>query len=317
MKTALILGISGQDGAYLAELLLKKKYRVWGSSRDHESKDFINLRQLKIEKDVRLLSLNGNDFRSVISGFKKSRPDEIYNLSGQSSVGLSFDYPVETFESNLIATINLLEAIRIVNHRIKFYHAGSSEAFGNTVLPATETTPYHPKSPYSAAKAAAHYAVSNYREAYEMHASTGILFNHESPLRGNRFVTKKIVRGAVAIAQGKQKSLILGNLKIQRDWGWAPEYVEAMWHMLQAPKPDDYVVATGKSHSLLEFVRESFSVLGLNWRRHVVVSPKLLRPTDLTRSAGNPSKIKNRLGWKARTEFKEIVQNMIQAELSQ
>lgn len=315
MKTALILGISGQDGAYLAQLLLKKNYKVWGSSRDHESKEFTNLRRLKIEKEVRLLSLNGNDFRSVISGFKRSRPDEIYNLSGQSSVGLSFDYPVETFESNLIATINLLEAIRIVSLSIKFYNAGSSEAFGNTAIPANESTPYRPQSPYSAAKAAAHYAVSNYREAYQMHASTGILFNHESPLRGNRFVTKKIVRGAVAIMRGKQKTLTLGNLKIERDWGWAPEYVEAMWRMLQAKKADDYVVATGQSHSLQQFVKECFSLLGLDWRRHVVVSPSLYRPTDLVKSAGNPSKIKNRLGWKAKTGFHEIIKEMIKAEL--
>lgn len=315
MKTALILGTSGQDGAYLAELLLNKNYQVWGSSRDHESKDFINLKRLKIEKEVKLLSMNGNDFRSVISGFNKSRPDEIYNLSGQSSVGLSFDYPVETFESNLIATINLLEAIRIVNHRIRFYNAGSSEAFGNTAVPANELTPYCPKSPYSAAKAAAHYAVSNYREAYQMHASTGILFNHESPLRGSRFVTKKIVRGAVDIMRGKQRTLTLGNLKIERDWGWAPEYVEAMWRMLQAKKADDYVVATGQSHSLLQFVKECFFVLGLDWREHVVISSALYRPTDLMKSAGNPSKIKNRLGWKAKTGFQEIIRKMIQAEL--
>jgi len=315
LKTALILGVSGQDGTYLAQLLLNKNYKVWGSSRDHESKDFTNLKRLKIEQDVRLLSLNGNDFRSVISGFKKSRPDEIYNLSGQSSVGLSFDYPVETFESNLIATINLLEAIRIVNPRTRFYHAGSSEAFGNTASPANEATPYRPQSPYSAAKAAAHYAVSNYREAYQMHASTGILFNHESPLRGTRFVTKKIIRGAVAIARGEQKKLILGNLKVERDWGWAPEYVEAMWRMLQAKKADDYVVATGRSHSLLQFVKESFGLLGLDWRRHVVVSPALYRPTDLLKSSGNPSKINKRLGWSAKTGFKQIVQRMIQAEL--
>ena len=225
MKKALIIGVSGQDGAYLAEFLLKKGYEVHGTSRDHEVWTFRNLEKLGIKDQVKLTSMVTSDFRSVLTALQKAEADEIYNLAGQTSVGMSFAYPVETFDSILIGTMNLLECIRLLKQPVKFYNAGSSEVFGNTPEPATETTPYHPRSPYATAKAAAHYAVTNYREAYGLFACTGILFNHESPLRPQRFVTSKIVSTAARIAAGSREVLKLGNLDIYRDWGWAPDYV--------------------------------------------------------------------------------------------
>ena len=233
MKKALIIGVSGQDGAYLAELLLKKGYEVHGTSRDHEVGTFRNLEKLGIRDRVKLASMVTSDFRSVLTALQKAGADEIYNLAGQTSVGMSFAYPVETFDSILIGTMNLLECIRLLKYPVKFYNAGSSEVFGNTREPATEETPFHPRSPYATAKAAAHYATANYREAYGLFACSGILFNHESPLRPSRFVTSKIVSTAVRIANGSNEKLNLGKLDIHRDWGWAPDYVEAMWRMLQ------------------------------------------------------------------------------------
>jgi len=228
MKKALIIGISGQDGAYLADLLLRKGYEVHGTSRDHEGVSFANLVKLGIRDRVKATSMVTSDFRSVLTALQRAEADEIYNLAGQTSVGMSFTYPVETFDSILIGSINLLECLRLLGHPVKFYNAGSSEMFGNTKKPATEETPFHPRSPYATAKAAAHYAVTNYREAYGIFACTGILFNHESPLRPERFVTQKIVSTAVRIANGSKEKLTLGRLDIRRDWGWAPEYVEAM-----------------------------------------------------------------------------------------
>jgi len=207
--------------------------------------------------------------------------------------------------------MNLLECLRLFRHPGRFYNAGSSEVFGNTKKPATETTPYHPRSPYAAAKAAAHFAVTNYREAYGLFACTGILFNHESPLRPARFVTQKIVSTAVRIANGSKEKLTLGRLDIRRDWGWAPEYVEAMWQMLQQEKPDDYVVATGKEHSLQQFVAETFRQLGLGWREHVVSDPKLFRPSDIERSCGNAAKANRKLGWKCRSGFSDIIRMLL------
>ena len=314
-KRALIIGVSGQDGAYLAKLLLHKGYQVWGTSRDHEVSPFDNLVKLGIRERVSVTSMVTSDFRSVLTALQKAEADEIYNLAGQTSVGMSFAYPVETFDSILIGTMNLLECLRLFRHPGKFYNAGSSEVFGNTVKPATETTPFHPRSPYAAAKAAAHYAVTNYREAYGLFACNGILFNHESPLRPARFVTQKIVSAAVRIANGSKEKLKLGRLEIRRDWGWAPEYVEAMWRMLQQKNPDDYVIASGKEHYLREFVEETFRQLGLDWRKHVQIDKLLLRPSDIERSCGDYTKARRRLKWKPEITFSKIVNKMIRAEL--
>ena len=312
MKKALIIGISGQDGAYLADLLLGKGYEVHGTSRDHEGVSFANLVKLGIRDRVKVTSMVTSDFRSVLTALQRAEADEIYNLAGQTSVGMSFTYPVETFDSILIGSINLLECLRLLGHSVKFYNAGSSEMFGNTKKPATEETPFHPRSPYATAKAAAHYAVTNYREAYGIFACTGILFNHESPLRPERFVTQKIVSTAVRIANGSKEKLTLGRLDIRRDWGWAPEYVEAMWRMLQQKKPDDYVVATGEEHSLQQFVAETFRQLKLDWRKHVVSDRKIFRPSDIERSCGNASKARHKLGFKSKIGFKKIISFLIQ-----
>jgi GDPmannose 4,6-dehydratase len=310
-KKALIIGVSGQDGAYLARLLLGKGYEVHGTSRDHEVSTFGNLVRLGIRDKVRVGSMVTSDFRSVLTTLQRVEADEIYNLAGQTSVGMSFSYPVETFDSILIGTMNLLECLRLLRHPGRFYNAGSSEVFGNTPRPATEATPFHPRSPYAAAKAGAHYAVTNYREAYGMFACTGILFNHESPLRPDRFVTQKIVSTAVRIAQGSKEKLRLGRLDIRRDWGWAPEYVEAMWRMLQQKEPDDFVVATGEERSLQEFAAETFRNLGLDWKRHVVSDPSLYRPSDIERSCGKASKAKKKIQWKPLVNFKELIKNLV------
>ena len=308
---ALIIGVSGQDGAYLAKLLLEKGYTVFGTSRDHEVSSFSNLVTLGIRDRVKTMSMVTSDFRSVLTALQKAEADEVYNLAGQTSVGMSFDYPVETFDSILIGTMNLLECLRLLRHPGRFYNAGSSEVFGNTKKPATETTPFNPRSPYAAAKAAAHYAVANYREAYGLFACTGILFNHESPLRPARFVTQKIVSTAVRIANGSKEKLTLGRLDIRRDWGWAPEYVDAMWRMLQQEKPDDYVVATGEENSLQQFVAETFRQLGLDWKKHVVSDRKLFRPSDIERSCGNAVKARRSIGWTPQTKFQGVIKKCI------
>ncbi|MGA0200759.1 MAG: GDP-mannose 4,6-dehydratase, partial [Prochlorotrichaceae cyanobacterium] len=259
MPVALVCGVSGQDGAYLARLLLEKGYQVYGTSRDSQMSSFHNLVRLGIREKITLLSMVPTDFRSVLQALKVSQPDEIYHLAGQSSVGLSFEQPAETLESIGMGTLNLLEAIRFQDLPVRFYHAGSSECFGDTRnLPADEDTPFRPRSPYGVAKATAFWAVANYREAYGLFACSGILFNHESPLRPPRFVTQKIITTAHRIAQGSPEKLHLGNIQVQRDWGWAPEYVEAMYQMLQQSSPEDYVIATGTTTSLEGFVIETF-----------------------------------------------------------
>jgi GDPmannose 4,6-dehydratase len=315
MPRALIIGVSGQDGAYLAKFLLEKGYEVHGTSRDHEVSTFGNLVKLGIKDRVKLTSMVTSDFRSVLTALQKADADEIYNLAGQTSVGMSFVYPVETFESILIGTMNLLECIRLLQKPVRFYNAGSSEVFGNTPEPATEETPFHPRSPYATAKAAAHYAVANYREAYGLFASTGILFNHESPLRLPRFVTSKIVTTAVRIAQGSHERLKLGNIDIYRDWGWAPDYVGAMWRILQQDCADDFVIATGEKRSLRDFVTAVFAELNLVPDSYVVVDPALLRPSDITESVGNPVKARRVLGWEAQYKMSQIVAQLVQVEL--
>lgn len=311
-KKALICGISGQDGAYLAELLLKAGYTVCGTSRDAQMSSFSNLKRLGIKEQVKLESMALNDFRSVLQVLIKIQPDEIYNLAGQSSVGLSFEQPVETLESIATGTLNLLEAIRFTGAKIKLYNAGSSECFGDIGdRSADENTPFRPRSPYAVAKAAAFWEVANYREAYGIFACSGILFNHESPLRPERFVTQKIIAAVGRIAQGSGETLHLGNIDIQRDWGWAPEYVQAMYLMLQQNEPDDYVIATGESSKLADFVATAFASVGLNWQDHVISDRSLLRPTDLAISRGNPNKAKEKLGWQAQYKMPDIVRMMV------
>ena len=313
-KRALICGISGQDGAYLAQLLLNKGYEVYGTSRDAQMSSFHNLVRLNIRNRVTTESMAPNDFRSVLQVLAKVKPDELYNLSGQSSVGLSFQQPVETLESISVGTLNILEAIRFIDLPVRFYNAGSGECFGNISEAADENTPFHPRSPYAVAKSAAFWEVANYREAYGLFACSGILFNHESPLRPERFATKKIVSAACRIAAGSREKLSLGNTSICRDWGWAPEYVEAMWLMLQQKDPDDYVIATGESHSLEEFVAAAFDSVGLDWRAHVVSDPSLYRPTELAIGRGNPEKSQKRLGWKAQYKMHDVVRMMVREE---
>lgn len=317
-KKALICGISGQDGAYLAQLLLNKGYTVCGTSRDAQITSFHNLTRLGIREQVKLESATLTDFRSVLQVLTKIQPDEVYNLAGQSSVGLSFEQPVETLESLATGTLNLLEAIRFLSQPIKLYSAGSSECFGDTNnQPADENTPFRPRSPYGVAKAAAFWEVANYREAYGLFACSGVLFNHESPLRPERFVTQKIIATACRIAAGSQEQLLLGNTSIQRDWGWAPEYVEAMYLILQQDQPDDYVIATGNTYSLNDFVAATFAYFNLDWQDYVVTNTSLFRPTDISISSANPAKAEKQLGWQAKSKMPDVVRMMIEARLRQ
>lgn len=312
MKTALICGVSGQDGAYLAKFLLNKGYKVYGGSRDAQMSSFGSLNRLGIRKDVETVSISINDFRSVLQTLQRTKSDEVYNLAGQSSVGLSFEQPVETLESISVGTLNLLEAIRFTGQPIRFYNAGSSECFGDTgSQTADETTPFRPRSPYGVAKAAAFWQVANYREAYQLHASTGILFNHESPLRPERFVTQKIVAAACRIANGSKEILTLGNIDIARDWGWAPDYIEAMWLMLQQSKADDYVIATGQTNKLRDFIRIVFDNVGLNWEEFVRTDPSFFRPTDIAEGHANPTKAKELLGWMAKNNMEDVAHLMV------
>lgn len=316
-KRALICGISGQDGAYLAKLLLSKGYEVWGSSRDAQVSSFNNLSLLGIKDRVKTISMASNDFRSVLQAISTSNPHEIYNLAGQSSVGLSFEQPAETLESIATGTLNLLEAIRFINEPIKFYNAGSSECFGDVGLkPADENSYFQPCSPYAVAKSTAHWLVANYRSAYNLFACTGILFNHESPLRPVRFVTKKIVNTAVQISLGHADSLVLGNLSIKRDWGWSAEYVEAMWRMLQTDTPEDFVIATGEASSLEDFVASAFQAVNLDWKDYVIQDAKLFRPSEIGYSCGNPSKAKELLDWQPEMKMRDIVIEMVRTEQS-
>ncbi|CAD5373971.1 GDP-mannose 4,6-dehydratase [Rubrivivax sp. A210] len=312
MPRALICGVTGQDGAYLAQLLLAKGYEVWGTSRDAQVAPVGNLQRLAIAERVRLVSMAPRDFRSVLEAIDRARPDELYNLAGQTSVGLSFEQPAEALESIASSTLNLLEALRFLNRPIRFYNAGSSECFGNTgTTAADEHTPFHPRSPYAVAKSTAHWLVDNYRAAYGLAACTGILFNHESPLRPRRFVTRKIVEAALDIADGDGHKLALGNLEVWRDWGWSPEYVEAMWAMLQADCGEDFVIATGVSHSLRDFVAAVFAELGLDWQDHVLSDPALMRRTDLEYSRGNADKAARLLGWRAQKTMPAVAAAMV------
>jgi GDPmannose 4,6-dehydratase len=310
MRRALIFGISGQDGAYLARLLLSKGYEVHGTSRDADLQSFARLEALGIAGRVATHSVSLRDFRELLQIVTAVRPDEIYNLAGQSSVALSFSQPIETMESIAQAELLLLEVIRYLKLPTRLYNAGSSECFGDQPHGACagESTPFTPRSPYAAAKAAAYWTTANYREAYGLFACSGILFNHESPLRSERYVTKKIAAAAAAIASGRRARLSLGNTAVARDWGYAPEYVEAMWQMLQRDEPQDFVIATGEAHTIAEFAAAAFGVFGLDATQYIEVDESLFRPSDIAWSCGNPEKAERVLGWKARTRFRELVE---------
>jgi GDPmannose 4,6-dehydratase len=313
-RRALITGIAGQDGAYLAQLLLEEGCVVYGTSRDAEVSRFESLERLGIRERVQLVSMAPNDFKSTITAISRALPDEIYHLAGQTSVGLSFEQPTEAIESIINGTLNILEALRFLRLPARFYHASSSECFGDTGgVPAHENSPFQPVSPYAVAKCSAHWLVKNYRHAYGMFAANGILFNHESPLRPARFVTQKVVRAARAIAAGSGERLCLGDLSIVRDWGWAPEYVQAMRRIIRADEPEDFVIATGEARSLQEFVAEVFEGLGMDWREHVECDERLMRPNEIRWSQGDPAKAGRRLGWQAQRRMKEVVADLLDA----
>lgn len=316
MKSALITGITGQDGPYLAEFLLKKGYKVAGTVRRLSTPNMENIKE--IADQIELFSADLLDQGSLTDAIKKSEPDEVYNLAAQSFVKASWDQPVLTGEFTAIGVTRVLEAIRNVNPKIKFYQASSSEMFGKvTETPQKETTRFHPRSPYGVAKVYGHYITLNYRESYGMFACSGILFNHESPRRGIEFVTRKITNAVARIKLGFQNKLELGSLEPKRDWGFAGDYVEAMWLMLQQEKPDDYVIATGENHSVKEFVQEAFKVAGIkNWEKYVVAnSVKHTRPAEVDYLIGDATKAKEVLGWVSKTSFKELVKIMVEADL--
>lgn len=316
-RRALICGVSGQDGAYLAQLLLIKGYEVWGTSRDAQTSSFSSLKKLGILDKVKTISMSLVDFRSVLQALSKVNPDEVYNLAGQSSVGLSFDQPVDTLESITLGTVNLLESIRFLNTNIRFYNAGSSECFGDIGgVPATENTAFRPKSPYAIAKAAATWQVDLYRQAYGLFACTGILFNHESPLRPERFVTRKIIAAACRISQGSAEKLELGNIEVRRDWGWAPEYVDAMWRMLNHGEPQDFIIATGVTQSLRDFLKTAFDAVNLDWNDHVQTNPNLLRPSDPLEIGGVATKAKEILLWEPEFKGENLVRRLVKEELN-
>ncbi len=320
-KKALVTGITGQDGSYLAEFLLKKNYEVYGLIRRSSSFNtgrINHLYQDPHEKNVCLRLVHGdlNDASSLNRIVKTIKPDEIYNLGAQSHVKVSFDAPEYTSEAVAIGTTRLLEAIRDSGIKTKFYQASSSEMFGLTrEFPQNEKTPFYPRSPYAVAKVYAYWIAVNYREAYQMFAANGILFNHESPRRGETFVTRKITMALARIKHGLQDKLYLGNLNSQRDWGFAGDYVEAMWLMLQQPKADDYVIATGETHSVKEFLEEAFSYANLKWQKYVKIDPRYFRPTEVDCLLGDSSKARKILKWKPTVGFKELVKMMVDADM--
>ena len=316
-KTGLICGISGQDGAYLASHLLELGYTVVGTSRDASANRFEGLSRLGIRERVTVTSMSLVDFRSTVQVIAHYQPDEIYNLAGQTSVVTSFNQPVETFESIAIGTLNLLEAIRTLRSRSRLYNAGSAEIYGTIGdEPAGVNTVFSPRSPYGIAKATSFWQIAQYRAAYGIEACTGVLFNHESQLRPEKFVTQKIVAAACRIAAGKQQTLELGDLSVERDWGWAPEYVVAMHKMLQLDELEDFVIATGHTSRLEDFVAEAFSAVGLDWKRHVTRDPNLLRPSENRRGRADTSYTTERLGWTARYRMPDVARMMVEARLA-
>ena len=335
MKTAIVTGITGQDGAYLAQLLLEKGYKVVGTYRRTSSVNFWRIQELNIENhpDLELLEYDLTDLSASIRLVQKTEPDEIYNLAAQSFVGVSFDQPITTTEITGIGVTNLLEAIRIVNPAIRFYQASTSEMFGKVQsIPQDETTPFYPRSPYGIAKLYAHWMTINYRESYGIFATSGILFNHESPLRGREFVTRKITDAVARIKLGQQQILELGNMDAKRDWGFAKEYVEGMWRMLQAHKPDTFVLATNRTETVRDFVTMAFKAADMNLRWEgsgeqeqgvdissgkvvVRVNPRFYRPAEVDLLIGNPCKARQKLGWQPETTLEELCAMMVKADL--
>ena len=315
-KTAVITGITGQDGAYLARFLLRKGYRVVGFTPRRGSDTTWRLRELDIANAVELEYGDVTDMGSVLGVVRRLKPDEIYNLAAQSFVGASWDQPVHTTTVNAIGALNVLEAIRQTSPATRFYQASTSEMFGKvTEEPQRESTPFHPRSPYGAAKLYAHAITVNYRESFGLHASSGLLFNHESPLRGIEFVTRKVSDGVARIKLGLARELKLGNLDARRDWGFAEDYVEAMWLMLQQARGDDFVIATGVTTSIRDMCRMAFAHAGLEWSAHVVVDPKLLRPAEVDALRGDASKAGERLGWNPKTKLETLMAMMVDADL--
>jgi GDPmannose 4,6-dehydratase len=314
-KTALITGIFGQDGAYLAHLLLLKGYNVFGLGRRSSIPKADNLIYLGIDQEVNTIYADMSDMSSLISAILISKPDEIYNLAAQSFVGASWNIPVETSMINAIGTLNLLEAIRKINKSVKFYQASTSELFGSSEPLQNEDTPFHPRSPYGVSKLFAHNMVINYRESFEMFNCNGILFNHESPLRGVEFVTRKISQTVAGIKKGYLNELRLGNIDVKRDWGFAGDYVRAMWLMLQQSLPDDYVIATGESHTVREFVEIAFNHVDLDYNKYVVIDPKLFRPAEINFLQGDAKKASLKLGWLPVITFEKLVKMMVDADL--
>ena len=316
MKKALITGITGQDAAYLAKFLLSKGYKVYGTYRRLSTPNFWRLYALDILDKIELVSFDLLDQSSMINVLKQVKPDEIYNLAAQSFVGASFEQPIATGEVTGLGVTRLLDTIKSIHPKAKFYQASSSEMFGKVQeIPQTEKTPFHPLSPYAAAKLYAHWITVNYREAYNMFACGGILFNHESPLRGLEFVTRKITNAAARIKLNMQNRLSLGNLDAKRDWGFAPDYVKAMWLMLQQKKPDDYVIATGETHTVREFVQYAFEELNLNYKDYVRTDPKFFRPADVNLLLGDPTKARKKIKWAPKVGFRELVKIMVNADL--
>jgi GDPmannose 4,6-dehydratase len=310
LKKALITGITGQDGSYLAELLLSKGYEVYGMVRRSSTENFGRIEHIRDK--IKLLQADLLDQFSIISAVKESNPDEIYNLAAQSFVPTSWDQPVLTGEFTALGVTRILESIRHVNRGIKFYQASSSEMFGKVMeVPQRESTPFYPRSPYGVAKVYGHYITINYRESYNIFATSGILFNHESPRRGLEFVTRKVTYNAVRIKLGLEQSISLGNLDAKRDWGFAGDYVEAMWLMLQQEKPDNYVIATGETHTVEELVRTAFDYLNLDWKKHVKIDPRFIRPAEVELLIGDSSKAKKELGWSPKYSFEGLIKMMV------
>lgn len=313
MKKALITGITGQDGSYLAELLLEKGYEVYGMVRRSSTENFGRIEHIR--EKIKFLQADLLDQFSIVSAVKEANPDEIYNLAAQSFVPTSWDQPVLTGEFTALGVTRILEAIRHVNREIKFYQASSSEMFGKVMeVPQKETTPFYPRSPYGVAKVYGHYITVNYRESYNIFGSSGILFNHESPRRGLEFVTRKVTYNAVRIKLGLQDFISLGNLDAKRDWGFAGDYVEAMYLMLQQEKPDNYVIATGETHTVEELVKAAFDYLNLDWKKHVKIDPRFIRPAEVELLIGDSTKARTELGWNPRYSFEGLVKMMVDAD---
>lgn len=317
MPNALITGITGQDGSYLAEFLLEKGYRVYGMVR--RTSTFNNERIRHLLDRIELIDADLLDQLSLIQALRQSQADEVYNLAAMSFVATSFQQPVATGEYTALSVVRMLEAVRLADWPIRFYQASTSEMFGKAqTAPQNEHTPFYPRSPYGVSKLYGHWITVNFRESYNMFACSGILFNHESPRRGHEFVTRKISRGVARIKSGLQNKLVLGNLEAQRDWGFAGDYVEAMWHMLQQDKPDDYVIATGSTHSVRDFVVAAFAHVGIHdWQRYVEIDPQLYRPAEVDQLIGDASRARQRFGWRPRVTFEELVSMMVENDLQQ